>query len=377
MTPTYITCPHCKTTISLDEALTSDIHKQLEQSYIDKIQKQAIQLRAAVEKELNEKNQAERAFLQEQLEEQKQKTHVAQKMELELRKRELALEEKARAQDLLVARQLDEERVKLTSSIEQSILEKSRQKEQQKDKQIQDLQKLLDDAVRKANQGSQQTQGEVQELALEALLTETFPDDQVTPVGKGVLGADICQTVRSSRGTVCGILLWESKQTKNWSDGWIAKLKGDMRAQKADIAILVTSVYHDPHWSGIVQKDGVWICTIALAQALAQALRKSLLDVGREKSLALNKGEKSDLVYGYITSQSFRAQIESIATLYAEAKVQIDKERIAMEKIWKMREAQSLRLYMGIGSIYGTVQGLVGSSELPELPGMELLQDGI
>lgn len=380
MTTSQITCPHCHTPISLDDALTgqirSSLEKDLAKSYEVKLEEERRKVEQDTKKRLAEVSSKEMHNLQEQLAEEKKKREEAEKQELILRKKERELEERQEKMELEITRKMDEERKKIKESTEIALLEQQRQKDLEKDKQINDLKKLLEDAQRKANQGSQQTQGEVQELELERMLIETFRDDAIEPVGKGVNGADVRQIVRSSRGTVCGVILWESKQTKAWSEGWIGKLKSDQRAEKADISILVTTAFNEPNWSGITLKDGVWVCSFKLFLPLAISLRKSLLDVGREKAMSQGRGEKADLIYAYVTSQAFRQQMEVIAEVYLETKSQIDKERAAMEKIWKMREAQAQRIYLGLGSIYGTVQGLAGASVLPELKGIGLLEDG-
>jgi hypothetical protein len=376
-----IICPHCHTPISLDDALTGQIRSSLEKDLTQSYEQRLVEERTRVENETRKKIEdlsgKELKILQEQLQEEKKKREEAEKQELLLRKKERELEERQEKMELEITRKMDEERKKIKESTELALIEQQRHKDLEKDKQINDLKKLLEDAQRKANQGSQQTQGEVQELELERMLMETFRDDVIEPIGKGVNGADIRQIVRSSRGTVCGVILWESKQTKAWSEGWIGKLKNDQRAEKADISIIVTAVFNDPSWSGITLKDGVWVCNFKLFLPLAISLRKSLLDVGREKAMSQGRGEKADLVYAYVTSQAFRQQMEVIAEVYLETKAQIDKERAAMEKIWKMREAQAQRIYTGLGSIYGTVQGLAGASVLPELKGLDLLDDGI
>jgi hypothetical protein len=256
-------------------------------------------------------------------------------------------------------------------------LETQRQKDLEKDKQINDLKKLLEDAQRKANQGSQQTQGEVQELALEEQLRTTFADDIIEPVGKGVSGADIRHVVRTPRGTVCGTMLWESKQTKAWSEGWIGKLKADVRAEKADIPVLATATYSDPNWSGIALHDGVWVCSFRLAVPLALSLRKMLIEVGRQKAMSADRGNKADMIYNYITSQSFRQQIETLAEVYMEMQGQISKEKTAYEKLWKQREGQIHRLFQSTASIYGSIQGLAGANAVPQITGLELLDDGL
>ncbi len=390
MQTAHITCPHCQTPISLDDALTSQIRASMESALKQESQKELAEIKKKYEEEQREvRERIERELkmqieedakrkqteLTQQLETEKKKRIAAEEKELQVLKKEAALEEATRKLELEVERKLVDERRVIREKTETELLEAQRQKDLEKDKQIQDLKKLLEDAQRKANQGSQQTQGEVQELELERMLKDTFRDDIIEPVGKGVSGADIRQIVRSSRGTVCGTILWESKQTKSWSEGWIPKLKTDLRAEKADIPVIVTTAFHETNWCGMSNREGVWVCSFPLAISTAALLRKSLLDVGREKAMTQNRGDKADMIYSYVTSPSFRQQMEAIAEVYWETKKQIDRERAAMEKIWKARESQSQRIFMGLGSIYGTIQGLAGAGAVPELKGLELFDE--
>ncbi len=377
MPTSQITCPHCHTPISLDDALTGQIQASLEQKltiqYEEKLATQQKTIEEKIKAQLAKDTSTELTFLKEQLEDKKRKLDDAAKKELELRKKEVAFEERERTRELEIQRQMDEERKKIREVTELQMLEQHRQKDLENEKKLSDMKKALDEAQRKANQGSQQTQGEVRELELENILRETFRDDLIEPVGKGVHGADVRQVVRSSRGTVCGVILWESKQTKIWSEGWIAKLKNDLRAEKADIPIIVTTAYNEPNWLGQTHRDGVWICNFQLFLPLALALRKSLIDAGRERAMALNRGEKSDLIYSYVTSQAFRQQVEALVEVFTEMQIQITKERAVMEKIWKSREGQVQRLLMSTGAIYGSVQGLAGTTVVPELRGLDLI----
>ncbi|MEP7166535.1 MAG: DUF2130 domain-containing protein [Candidatus Woesebacteria bacterium] len=371
-----ITCPHCHTPISLDDALTGQIktavEQQLSTEYEQKLSKEQKNIEQRLKEQFAKDTSTELTFLKEQLEDKKQKLETATKKELELRKKEVEFEEKERNRELEIQRQLDSERKRIRETTEAQMVEQQRQKDLENEKKLSDMKRALDEAQRKANQGSQQTQGEVRELELEKILRETFRDDLIEPVGKGVHGADVRQIVRSSRGTVCGVILWESKQTKVWSEGWIGKLKEDLRAEKADIPIIVTTAYNEANWMGQSHRDGVWICNFQLFLPLALALRKSLIDSGRERAMAQNRGEKSDLIYSYVTSQAFRQQVEALVEVFTEMQMQITKERAAMEKIWKSREGQVQRLILSTGTIYGSVQGLAGTSVVPELHGLEL-----
>lgn len=409
--PNSIICPSCNTPISLDEALTNQIRATLlsdieekSKAQSEKFKKQADDLRLAQEAlelqkvkseeqikeriaqerialeqklkaQLTQEKQVEVKFLQEQLDEQKKKAIEAQNRELVLRKKEVELEEAQRSLQLDVQRQLDEERKRIQEKTASEIFEQQRQKDMEKEKVISDLRHSLEDAQRKATQGSQQTQGEVQELALEDLLRTNFPQDVIEPVGKGVAGADVRQIVRSRGGTICGVILWESKQTKSWSEGWITKLKTDLRAEKADIPAIVTAAAPTSGWSGMMTKDGVWICSLQLVLPLAQLLRKAVVDVGYQKAVQQHQGEKADEIYEYITGNAFRQQVSSIVEVYHEMSHQISRERAAMEKIWKQRESQSLRIMTGVGSIFGSIQGIAGASAIPQLEGLELSDD--
>lgn len=274
--------------------------------------------------------------------------------ELEAAKRLAASEEKIREE---VGRQADEkQRLNLAA----------------KEKTITDLQKALDEAQRKAAQGSQQLQGEIMELDLEEALAGAFRDDDVAPVPKGVNGADISHTVKSPRGVTCGIMLWEIKRTKNWVDGWIPKLKEDVRSAKASVAIIVTEVMPKQITEDMGQLNGVWICKPSLAIVLGALLRKSLLDVGLQKALAENRGDKADALYNFVTSHEFIQQIESMVETYSEMTTQVTKERVAYEKLWAQREKQARKLLMGTANIIGSMQGHIGQASMPRIKGLEL-----
>ena len=227
--------------------------------------------------------------------------------------------------------------------------------------------------MRKAQQGSQQTQGEVMELDLEELLADAFSNDEILPVGKGVRGADIKQVVRSPKGYICGVILWEIKRTKAWSDGWVTKLKEDLRAEKANVPVIVSIETPKEAESGMGVKDGVWVVKYPLVLALGSLLRKSLLDVGYEKAVSLNRGKKADILYEYVTGHEFRQQVEALAESYHEMQEQLEKERIAMQRQWKAREMHIRKMIGATAEMYGSMQGLVGSS-MPQVKGLEMME---
>ncbi|MCX6793568.1 MAG: DUF2130 domain-containing protein [Candidatus Gottesmanbacteria bacterium] len=301
----------------------------------------------------------------------KRRLEKAEEAELAIRKQKNLLDEDKRTFELDKQRQLDSEREKIRKAAEETILESHRLKEKEKDKMIDDLKKSLEDAQRKATQGSQQLQGEVAELDLEETLRSTFPSDSIEPIGKGVLGADIRQVVKSPGGKTCGTILWESKRTKAWSDGWITKLKEDMRNDKANIPAIISEELPEEAKTGMGLKDGVWVCCPKLFIPLAMLLRKSLIDAAYQKFVSDNRLSKAEQIYSYVTSHEFAQQVESMVEVYTDMLSQVNRERVAFEKSWKLREAQVRRLLTGVSGIYGQIQGAAGPA-LPPIKSLEL-----
>ena len=266
-----------------------------------------------------------------------------------------------------------EQEARLREDVSRAADERHRLNEAAKDKTIQDMQKAMEDMQRKAAQGSQQLQGEIMELDFEATLADSFRDDLIEPIAKGVKGGDVRQTVRSGRGTICGVMLWEIKRTKNWTDGWTAKLKEDLRSEKANVPIIVTEAMPKNLTEDIGLVDGVWVCKPSLAVMLGTLLRKSLLDVGRERAIGVNRTTSAEALYGFVTSHEFVQQIEVMVETYHEMSTQIIKERVAYEKLWAQREKQAQRLMVGTATIIGSMQGHIGAASMPRIKGMELL----
>lgn len=286
-------------------------------------------------------------------------------------------EKKARENaELEAQKKMAAEELKIREEIQKSADERQRLNLAAKEKTITDLQKALDEAQRKAAQGSQQLQGEIMELDLERALQDAFRDDDVAPVPKGVNGADIAHTVRSPRGTDCGMVLWEIKRTKNWTDGWIPKLKEDVRNAKAAAAIIVTEAMPKQLDQDMGQIQGVWICRPPLAIVLGTLLRERLLAVGRQKALAENRGDKADALYSFVTSHEFVHQVENMVDTYQEMHQQVTKERAAFEKLWSQREKQAQKLLMGTATIIGSMQGHIGQASMPRIKGLDLLESG-
>lgn len=342
--------------------LSEALKKEIESSVISDLDKKHALDIEEIKKKLLDDSEVDKKEMRDQInkliEQIRELTKAKNNAELEANKKLFAKEGQIREEAKKTA--TDEQRLNLAA----------------RDKTISDLQKALDDAQRKAAQGSQQLQGEVMELDFEKSLADAFRDDDIEPVAKGTKGSDICQVVKSPRGTVCGVMLWEIKRTKNWTEGWVEKLKGDLRAAKANIPIIITEAMPKDTTSEIAQFNGVWVCKPAMAIILATLLRKSLLDAGYQKALAENRGSKADLLYNFITSHEFVQQVEGMIETYQDMTSQITKEKVAFEKIWAQREKQTQRLLLGTANIIGSMQGNIGQGSMPKIKGLELLEAG-
>jgi hypothetical protein len=223
---------------------------------------------------------------------------------------------------------------------------------------------------RKSEQSSMQRQGEAQELLLEEILKEHFPFDLMDEVRKGVEGADCIQTIRNNSGKECGKIIFESKRTKGWSNGWIDKLKADMRSCGADVAVLVTQVFpKDMERFG--EREGIWICSFTEVNSVVHLIRDAIIKIYEIQKREENKGEKMQLLYNYLTGNEFKGQVEAIVEGFMAMRQGITKERIQMEKIWKEREKQLEKVLLSTSGMYGSVKGIAGASigDIPLLDG--------
>jgi hypothetical protein len=388
----YITCPNCGNKIPLTEAFTHDIEEKLRANYEAALRKKGEESEAALrakEKEYREmlagersrlearaKQQAQESLslemkdLQVQLREKAKQLDDAKEQELQLRKQQRELEERERNLQLETERTLDAERRRIREEAETKAMEEHRLRYLEKEKQVSDLHKQIEEWKRKAELTSQQAQGEVQELELETVLMQQFRTDKIEPVPKGIRGADVLQIVLDDKGRRCGEIIWESKRTKAWSDAWIQKLKDDQRIVKADVAVLVTSALpRDMHRFGSM--DGIWVTDFASAIGLAAVLREGLFSLAYLRNSIAGGNEKKDLIYNYLSGPQFRQRIEAIIESFVTMKHDLDAERRSMEKVWAKREAQISRVLKGTAGMYGDLQGIIGSA-LPDVKVLEL-----
>ncbi|MDO8551496.1 MAG: DUF2130 domain-containing protein [bacterium] len=357
-----IKCPKCGSLVEITEVLKNEI-KQESQEEFEK------ELRSKIDEE----KKTEILDLKKALDEKNQKVDQMRDQELKLREEKRNLEEREKELTLEVGRRIDEERKKIEETVLKRAIEEHQLKDLEKDKVINDLKKSLEEAQRKATQGSQQAQGEVLELQLEETLRSQFPNDVIEPVGKGVKGADVRQIVKSPGGHKCGVILWESKQTKAWEDGWLDKLKSDLRDESANIPIIVSTILPKEAGVGLGIKDNVWVTSYALAVPLAILLRNSLIDLAKQKYDANNREEKEARLYEYIVGHEFRQQVEAMVEVYKDMQEQIIKEKVAFERSWKIREEQVTRLLLSTAKVCGSIGGRVGQS-MPSIKGLELLE---
>lgn len=402
-----ITCPNCHAEIPLSDAVTHSLREEFTRDFAEKqrrleqeiatrqkeveaqrqkneaaraeLEREVAQRLAAEKKKLTEQalREAREGFALElqdartQLAERSQKLEEAQRNELTLRNKQREVEERAKNLELEIQRKVDEQCAKVEEDARRRATEEQHLRLADKDKLINDLKTQIETLKQKAEQGSQQSQGEVMELELEDLLKETFILDEFLPVPQGTRGADLLQKVRNNLGHECGTIIWESKRTKNWSPAWLGKLKDDQRAQGAELAILVSQVLPDGVSHG-GHVDGVWICNFPFALALAAALRNGLLQVASAKRAESGKEEKMAVLYQFLTSPQFKHQIEGVVESFVEMKKDLDGERRAMERLWKKREMQLTRVLNGTSGLYGSLQGIMGSAALPEIKALEL-----
>ncbi|MFY9463403.1 MAG: DUF2130 domain-containing protein [Candidatus Sungiibacteriota bacterium] len=312
--------------------------------------------------------EAERKMLEERLVEKDTELKEAKENELQVRKDKNKFEEEKKDFELEKQRQFDEERKNIFEEANRKAVEAEQYKIAQLEKKLSDALKANEEQKRKLEQGSQQTQGEVLELELEESLKTAFPYDEIAPVAKGVRGADVIQRVFDRFNRPCGQIVWESKNTQAWKNEWIQKLRDNQRAVKADLAVIVSVVLPDDV-KGFALRDGVWICDIKLAIALATALRMTLEVVIREKALSIGKDEKMEFLHAYLTGVEFKQRVEAILEAFSNMDEGLKKERMAYEKIWSEREKQIKKVITNTVGMYGDLSGLV---TLPQIKMLEL-----
>ncbi|HPG12360.1 MAG TPA: DUF2130 domain-containing protein [Chitinophagaceae bacterium] len=379
---TEIKCPHCGHEFEPTDSIRDEIQKELRSKMTEwqKQQQQRFDAQLLEEKKKTQKETEElirksvAADFEHQLKvaqqnnkEYEEKLKQAREQQLDFLKKEQELKNKEAELELSVQKKLQAEREKLASDIrkleEQRIAAKETEfqlRMKEMEEKLEAQKKLAEEMKRKAEQGSMQSQGEAQELALEELLRNTFPFDLIEEVGKGVRGADCIQIVRNNLGQECGKIIFESKRTKDFANDWIEKLKADMRNQGADVAVIVTQAF-PKDMESFGEKDGVWICSFSEAKPVVQMLRDAVIKIFIASKSQENKGDKMHLLYDYLTSREFAEQWQAIREGFMSMKLSIQKERDAMEKLWKAREKQLEKVLLNSAHIRGSIEGISGT----------------
>lgn len=395
-----IICPKCKTEFEPTDAFREEVQRELnvkakewqdkkekeyllkEQSFMQQLQqkdkeneqrllveKQKIEqeLQEQIQKKVTDDFENKLKFLQQTVADNEEKLKDSRKKELEFLQKEKALKAKEEEMEIDLQRKILAEREELKKQLQKDEQEKLLLKEKEfelkkreLEKQIEDQKKLVDEMKRKAEQGSMQLQGEIQELLLEEILRTTFPFDVIEEVGKGVRGADCIQIVRNNFGNDVGKIIFESKRTKDFSNDWIEKLKTDMRNLGADVGLIVTQAL-PKEIERFGEKDGVYICTFAEVRSVVLLLRNALLKIYEAKKSQDNKGDKMVMLYDYLTGNEFSEQWKAIREGFNSMKLSIQREREAMERLWKAREKQLEKVLLNAAHIRGSIEGIAGA----------------
>jgi hypothetical protein len=378
-----ISCPSCGKKIPVTRALRAEIEESVKQRFDETLRERERELGEKYEHRLEEDLQraekdaatkAEKkvaqdlAALRDQVKDQTKELEEARRHELSMRKRERELERKHQNLELEVARQLGTERARLVTETQERLTEEHRLKDAEKERQLADMRRQIEDLKRKAEQGSQQAQGEAGEEELETLLRSNFPSDDITAIGQGVRGADVHQVVIDSRNRKSGSILWECKNARNWSDGWLAKLKQDQRSLHADLAVLVSAVL-PKGCTRFALIDGVLVTDFTSAPCLAAILRENLFQLAQARNATMHKEERLELLHRYLSGVEFRQRVEAVVEAFTAMRHDLDQERRAAERQWARRSRQIDAVTLNVSGMYGDLQGL-----LPALPAIALLE---
>lgn len=368
-----VKCPHCDRKFEISEAFKHQISTEIKEELNIKHKEELDKLRLEIEKKAGEKVKEElelkmKNFQNEAAEEKERNKKLAGQL-LEMNKSIRDLKTKDEQRELEMEKKLNEQRGKLAEEISKTIKEKSDLEKAELQKQLDDTKKALEEAQRKAAQKSQQLQGEVLELDLESQLKDNFPTDEITPVPKGIEGADISQKVKNKFGQTAGLILWETKRAKGWGKDWTQKLREEKRKFETCIPILVSEVMPE----GIDKfgyYENIWVTSYEYALPLAEVLRIELFELAVAKSTSVHKDEKLEALFAYLTKDSFRNRFESQVESIISLKNDLETEQRSTIRLWKKRETQIKRLMGSVATMYGELQGILGPS-LPSIPSLE------
>lgn len=406
MSDPTITCPNCRTEIKLTESLAApliestrlDYEKRMaannadiaareaslrkrEGSVDDQVAEKLGQERARIAADEAKKARLafgadlehktrENAELHEVIQQRDAKLAEAQQQQAEYVRKARELDDAKRELDLTVEKRIQEGLPAIREQIQREAEDKYSLPTREKDQTIASLQRKVEEMTRQIAQGSQQLQGEVLELELEATLRTRFPSDSIEPVPKGEHGGDVLHRVHGPLGQSCGTILWESKRTKNWSDGWLIKLREDQRAAKAEVAIIISQALpKDVETFQLI--DGVLVAHPRLTLPLAVMLRQSLIELASARQAGEGQQTKMEMVYQYLTGPRFRQRIQAIVEAFSSMQEDLNSEKKAIIRQWAKREEQIERVMQATVGMYGDLQGIAGKT-LQEIEGLEL-----
>jgi hypothetical protein len=357
---------------SVAEQVAATLKAEREKVAAEEAKKARLALNADLEQRARELKD-----LQQILAEKDAKLGEAQKVQAELLKKQRELDDAKRELDLTVEKKVQESLIAVRDKARQEAEDSLKLKVTEKEEQIASMQRQIEELRRKAEQGSQQLQGEAFELELETVLRAKFPRDLIEPVPKGEFGGDVLHRVVGPAGQVCGTILWETKRTKNWSDGWLGKLREDQRTARAEIALLVSNALP----KGVEtfdQVDGVWVTEPRCMVPVALALRQTLIELAGARQASEGQQTKMELVYQYLTGPRFRHRIEAIVERFSDMQADLERERKAMTRLWAKREEQLRAVMDATVGMYGDLQGIAGRSmqEIATLDALALTGPG-
>lgn len=345
---------------------------ELNKIFLEKVEQERIKLAEEAKQQAHKENEILVVGLKKQLESLMTEKQAYQKAQLENEKLKTELAESRDKIAFELQKEFNQKRVEVLEEAKKQASETFELKIKDQEHKNQKLLEQIEELQKKANQGSMQAQGEVLEIHIEDVLKDMFRLDHIAEVPKGFNGADVIQTVVDRSGNSCGTIIYESKRTKHFSNEWIEKLKADRLKAKADIAVLVTETMpKDMEHLGI--KDSIYICSLNEFKGLAIVLRESILQVNTAMQSQVNKGDKMEMLYDYLTSPEFKQRIEVLKDTFLSLKTSLEKEKLQMHKIWAEREKQLEKVLINTVGFYGSIQGIAGNVALPDI---NLLDEG-
>jgi len=344
--------------------------RNLELTITRRLDEEREKLRQEAAAEEQERWKGELAERDRDLADKDAKLRDAEAAELTLRRERQALADEKRALEVEIERRVDGERQKIREATLQQEDENHRLKLAEKDKLIEDMRKQVEELRRKSDQGSQQLQGEVQEVELETILRSAFPGDVIDPVPNGRSGADVLHQVIGPNGLRCGIILWESKRTRNWNDDWLAKNREDQRTAKAHLGVIVTAAM-PKGVDTFTRLDGVWVTSLHCALPVALALRHALVEKALAQVAGQGRDTKTERLYAYVTSPEFRQWVAAIVEAYLDMRTDLDAEKRAASRQFAKRERHLDLVISSLARVHGSLQGILGKS-MPEIDGLNV-----